>query len=112
MVAVGGFEEVKSRAEVVSMGNEDLEDEVQVFGKGFDVELEDGGEGFQGFVGQIGVAVDADDVGEEGRGDGVVVGVESGEEVVHEREVVGAAQFEDEGVEGGVRVAEIGLAGG
>lgn len=69
-------------------------------------------EGFDGFFGEIGVGIDTEDVREEGRGDGVAVGGERREEVMHEREVVGAAEFEDEGVEGRRGVAEVGVGRG
>lgn len=79
---MGGFEEVESRAEVVVVGDEGFEDEVEVFGERGEVELEDGGEGFEGLAWEVGVCVEADDVGEEGRLEGVVV-VVGMEEAVH-----------------------------
>ena len=61
----------------------------------------------------MGVAVDFDEVGEESRGGGVGgLGLEAEEEVVGEREVVGAGELEDESEVGGVGVAEMGVAGG
>lgn len=92
------------------MSNKDFKDAVQVLGQGFDVELKDCVEGFEGFFGHLSISIDLNDVGEEGRGDGVVIGLEMREKGLHERKVASTAEFEDECVEGRVRVAEIGLA--
>ena len=92
------------------MSDEDFEDAVQVLGQGFDIELKDCVEGFEGFFGHLSISVYSNDVGEEGSGDGVVIGFEMREKGLHERKVASAAEFEDESVEGRVRVAEIGLA--
>jgi hypothetical protein len=51
-------------------------------------------------------------VGEEGRGDRVAIGFEANEKVVNEREVIGAAKFENKSEIGRVRVAEVGLVRG
>lgn len=58
------------------------------------------------------MGVDFDEVGEEGGGDGVRIGFEATEEIVEEREVFGATEFEEENEVGGVSVAEVGLARG
>lgn len=91
------------------MSDEDFEDAIQVLGQGFDVELKDCVEGLEGFFRHLSISVDLNDVGEEGRGDGEVLGLEMREKGLHERKVVSATELEDESVEGRVRVAEIGL---
>lgn len=83
-----------------------------MLGQGFGIELEDGVKGAQDFVGKLGVGIESDDVREEGRSDRAAMGFETREEVVHEREVTRAAEFENESVEGRVRVVEVGLARG
>ena len=46
------------------------------FWEGFSVELEDGGvEGIASFWGEVGAGVDCDDVREQGRANGVAVGL-------------------------------------
>lgn len=62
--------------------------------------------------GEVKAGVDTKEVGEEGGRNRVVLGVEEGEEVVHEGEVAVAGKFEDEGVEGGGGVAKGGVGGG
>lgn len=109
---MGGLEEVERRPEEVPSSNEDLQDGIQVLGEGLDVEFKNSVEHFEGFFGKVSVAVETDDTGEEGRRDWVIVGFEEREEGVHEREMAGAAELEDESVESGVRMAEIGLTRG
>lgn len=102
-------EEIKRGPNVIPVGNENLENAVKVFGKGLAIELHHSVEGLEGFVGQIGFAIDSDQVREEGGSNGLGFGFEATEEIVDEREVSEAAQFEDEDEVGGIRVAEVGL---
>lgn len=111
-VAVGVLEDVESRPEKVPVRNENLENAVEVLHGRVAIELDHRVEGSEGFVGQIGLAVDFDQVDEEGWADGVGVGLEAEEEVVDEREVVRAAQLEDESEVGSVGMTEMGLASG
>lgn len=83
-----------------------------MLGQGFGIELEDGVKGVEDFVGKLGIGIESDDVREEGRSNRAAVGFETREEVVHEREVTRSAEFENESVEGRVRVVEVGLATG
>lgn len=61
---VGRSEEVKCRAEEVIISNEDFEDGIEVFCMGPNVEFENCVECFEGFLGQICIAIYLDDVSE------------------------------------------------
>lgn len=111
-MTVSVLEDVERRAEKVPVRNEDLKNAIQVFDGRAAVKFHHGVKGSEGFLWQIGFAVNLDQVGKESRGDRVVQGLEADEEVVDEREVLGAAELEDESEEGRVGVAKMGLAGG
>lgn len=101
-VPVSILEEIERGTNEVAVGNENLENAVKVFGERLAIEVENGVEGIEGFVGQIGLGVDFDKVSEEGGSDGVRIEFEATEEIVEEREVFGATQLEKEDEVAGV----------
>lgn len=111
-VTVSVLEDVERRPEKVPVRNENLKNAIQVFDGRPAVELHHSIKHSEGFLGQIGFAVDFDQVGKEGGGDGVVLGLEAEEEVIDEGEVFGPTELENESEVGGVGVAEIWVAGG
>lgn len=52
------LEEIERGTNEVAVGNENLENAVKVFGERLAIKVENGVEGFEGFVGQIGFGVD------------------------------------------------------
>ena len=57
-VAARVLEEIEGGTKVVAVGDENLENAVKVFGERLAIKVENGVEGFEGFVGQIGFGVD------------------------------------------------------
>lgn len=80
-----------------------------MFCTGFDVEFKNCAESFEGFLGEICITVDLNDVSKERRGNGVITGFETEEEGVHMREVAGPTKFDDKGVVGSIGMTKIGL---
>lgn len=106
---VGRSEEVKCRAEEVIISNKDFEDGIEVFCTGPNVEFKNCVECFEGFLGQICIPIYLDDVSEERWGNGMIKGLEAREDIVHERELARAAQFENKGVIGSIGMPKVGL---
>jgi hypothetical protein len=71
--------------------------------------LKHGVECIEGFIGQISFSVDFDQVREESGSNGLGFRFETTEEIVEERKVFGATEFENENEVCGVIVTEIGL---
>jgi hypothetical protein len=105
-------EKIESGADIAPVGDQKLKNTVQVFDGRLTIELHHCVEGFESPIGQISLGVEFDEVGEEGGSDRVGLGFEAKEKVVNEREVFGAAEFDDKNEVGRVRVAEVGLVGG
>lgn len=91
------------------MSDKNFKNAIELFGKRLDIKLENQVKCFQGFVRQPSITINFDNLGEERRRNGVILGFEGGEEGLHEREVARAAEFEDEDMPCRVRVMKIGL---
>lgn len=109
---MGNPKKVESRPEEVPVSHKNGENKIQMLRCELAIELDDPIEGVEGLLGQMGIAIDANDVGKEGWSGGIMEALELRKKVFHEREMAGMAEFEDEGVESGVRMVEIGLARG
>lgn len=109
---MGNPKKVESMAEKAPVRDKNGKDEVEVLRGGFGIELDDAIEGLEGLFGQMGIAINADKRGKEGWGGGVAMAFEVRENIVHEREMAGSSEFEDESIKSGVRMAEIGLTRG
>lgn len=105
-------EKIESGPDIAPARNENFKNAVQVFDRRLAIEFHHGIKDLQGLVRQISLSVELNNVGEENRGERVAIGFELNQKLVNEREVFGAAEFEDKGEAGRVRVAEVGLTGG
>jgi hypothetical protein len=102
-------EKIECGADIAPVGDEKFKNAVQVFDGRLTIELHHCVEGFESPIRQISLGVEFDEVGKECGSDGVGLGLEANEKVVNEREVFGAAEFEDKNEVARVRVAEVGL---
>lgn len=73
------------------MTDKNFKNTIKVSGKRFDVKFDDSEKCFPGFIRQSSITIKFDNLGEEGRGNGIVLGFEGGEVGLHEREVARAA---------------------
>lgn len=109
---MGNPEKIKSGAEEVPVSHKYTQNKIQVLRCGLTIELDDAIEGLKGLFGQMGIAIDANNVRKQGWSGGISTASELKEEILHERKMAGMTKFEDEGIESGVRMAEIGLTRG
>jgi len=109
---MGNPEKIKSGAEEVPVSDKYTQNKIQVLRCGLTIELNDAIEVLKGLFGQMGITINANNVRKEGRSGGISQAFELREEVLHERKMAGTTKFEDEGIESGVRMTEIGLTRG
>lgn len=105
------LEKIETGPDVAPVRNENFKNAVEVFDGRLAIELNHSVENLEGLIGQMGLPIEFDNVGEERWGERVALGFEAKEKVVNEREVVGATEFEDKNEVRRVRVAEVGLFG-
>lgn len=80
------------------MRNKNLQYPIQVLGQRLAVKLQHCIEHFESFIGQIRFGIDFDNVGKQSGGNWDAICFETNEEIVDERETLGMAELENEGM--------------